>query len=63
MESCALCESLSQEAALTFHHVRKAERVWVELPLCEVCANRLEKHLKRMIPKRLMAFSRLAPTA
>jgi protein-arginine kinase activator protein McsA len=60
VEVCALCQEVSREAVLAFHNVRKSERVTLEIPLCEGCANRLEKHLKRAIPKRLMEFGRVA---
>ena len=55
---CALCDGVSRESALSFVHLRKGERASLEVPLCETCGNKLEKHLKRAIPKRLM---RLAP--
>lgn len=56
---CALCEGISRESALSFVHLRRGERATLEVALCESCGNKLEKHLKRAIPKRLM---RLAPT-
>jgi len=56
MTTCTLCSGASRETVLVFHHVRKAERVTLELALCETCGNQLEKHLKRAIPKRLMEY-------
>ena len=61
MEPCALCDGMSREAALEFTSVRKGERVYFAVALCESCANRVEKHLKRVIPKRLMEFTKCAP--
>jgi hypothetical protein len=57
MEPCALCSGPSHESALVFTHVRERERVDLEVPLCEACGTRMEKHLKRAVPKRLMTFS------
>ncbi len=54
MASCSLCSGDSRETVLIFHHVRNAQRVTLELALCETCGNNLEKHLKRAVPKRLM---------
>ncbi|MQA89191.1 MAG: response regulator [Gemmatimonas sp.] len=54
---CALCNGVSRESALTFVHLRKGERASLDVPLCESCGNRVEKHLKRVIPKRLMDFT------
>jgi CheY-like chemotaxis protein len=51
---CALCDGVSRESALSFVHHRKGERASLDVPLCETCGNRLEKHLKRVIPKRLI---------
>lgn len=59
VEHCALCGEVSRESLISFHHVRQQERVSMELALCEGCATRLEKHLKRAIPKRLMEFDRV----
>ena len=56
MEHCALCDGVSRESLISFHHVRDRQRVTLEIPLCVSCANKIEKHLKRAIPKRLMAF-------
>jgi uncharacterized protein YlaI len=53
---CATCDGEAQESAITFVHVRNGERAHLELPLCEACGGRLEKHLKRAIPKRLFTF-------
>lgn len=61
MEPCALCGGASRETVINFHHVRKRQRVILHVPLCETCGNRLEKHLKRAIPKRLMEIVELAP--
>jgi CheY-like chemotaxis protein len=54
---CALCDGVSRESALSFVHHRKGERASLDVPLCETCGNRLEKHLKRVIPKRLIEFT------
>jgi CheY-like chemotaxis protein len=54
---CALCNGISRESALSFVHMRKGERASLDVPLCESCGNRLEKHLKRVIPKRLIEFT------
>lgn len=63
MEACALCGGFSRETVIDFHHVRKRQRVSLHVPLCETCGNRIEKHLKRAIPKRLMEISELAPAS
>ena len=57
MSECHLCSEASRESVLVFHHVRKADRVSLEIALCEACGNNIEKHLKRAIPKRLMEVS------
>ena len=51
---CALCPGVSREAGLIFVHVRRGERVTLDVPLCETHGNQVEKHLKRVVPKRLM---------
>ncbi len=53
---CALCQKWSAESTLTFAHTRGAQRVRLEITVCEPCGSRLEKHLKRAVPKRLFAF-------
>jgi len=57
METCALCPNGSHETVLLFRHIRNQEQVDLEVPLCGDCGNRLEKHIKRAIPKRLMRVS------
>lgn len=59
MEPCPLCGGVSRETVIRFQHVRKGERVALHIPLCETCGNRIEKHLKRAIPKRLMEIAEL----
>lgn len=51
-----MCSAESRETVLIFHHVRGAERVTLEMALCEECGSNIEKHLKRAVPKRLMNF-------
>jgi|GEM_PF-2766858 len=53
---CAICQQWSSESTLTFAHTRGAERVRLEITICEPCGTRLEKHLKRAVPKRLFSF-------
>jgi hypothetical protein len=61
MEACALCNGISREGMLLFQHVRNGERIALEIALCEACACRIEKHLKRAVPKRLMNIRRITP--
>jgi hypothetical protein len=60
-QRCALCQHWTTETALMFSHVRGPERVTLEITVCEPCGSRLEKHLKRAIPKRLFAFEEAEP--
>jgi hypothetical protein len=58
MTPCALCPGPARAGVgLTFDHVRRGQAVALEIDLCETCANRVEKHLKRIIPKRLMEIT------
>jgi hypothetical protein len=50
---CALCSGAIREATLAFTHRRGGEKVNLQITLCGSCGDRLEKHLKRAIPKRL----------
>lgn len=59
-ENCALCQRPARQSALSFGHVRNGERVELDIRLCETCGTRIEKHIKRAIPKGLMRFSPLA---
>jgi hypothetical protein len=58
---CALCGGASREATLAFAHRRGGENVSLEIALCGSCGDRLEKHLKRAIPKRLFDRTPAAP--
>ncbi len=58
--TCALCPAQRSGSGLVFFHERRGERLWLEIGLCETCGNRMEKHLKRAIPKRLFGTT---PTA
>jgi hypothetical protein len=55
---CALCGLAPGTAILLFlhDHVEDAQSVRLDIRLCASCGNRIEKHLKRAIPKRLMVF-------
>ncbi len=55
--TCALCSAPSCGSGLVFFHERKGTRQWLEVGLCETCGNRMEKHLKRAVPKRLFESS------
>lgn len=57
---CAMCGSWARGSHLQFVHERREEEARLELPLCSSCGDRLEKHLKRAVPGRLMAVTRLA---
>ncbi len=71
--TCGLCERHAHGASLRFegsHHwmggpnlkgSRNLEGVEcrLDIELCDRCAERMEKHLKRAIPKRLMEFAPL----
>lgn len=56
--NCSLCPARAQLTRLVFlhEHVQTGECVVLNIRLCESCGNRIEKHLKRAIPKRLMTF-------
>lgn len=60
---CALCPARAVAGArLRFEAVERVEqraptRVRLDAPLCQRCANRLYKHLKRVIPKRRFEVS------
>lgn len=56
---CGMCGSWARGSELDFAHERRGEVVHLQLPLCTSCADRLEKHLKRAIPKRLMELKPL----
>jgi hypothetical protein len=56
---CALCPGPAREAVLQFTNLRRGERVWLAIPLCETHGNQIEKHLKRVIPKKLMEITPL----
>lgn len=56
-QRCALCHHWSSESTLMFTHTRGPERVTLEITVCEPCGSRLEKHLKRAVPKRLFDFA------
>jgi hypothetical protein len=62
MEACAMCNGPSTESVLIFSHVRERQRVNLAIPLCEACGNRMEKHIKRAVPKRLMEVSAVGST-
>ena len=54
MVSCSLCSAETRGTVLIFKHVRRGQRVTLDIALCQECGNNLEKHLKRAVPKRLM---------
>jgi len=59
--SCALCERPTPgPVTLTFHRERRGEEVALAIGLCDACGDRMEKHLKRAIPKRLMQITPVA---
>jgi hypothetical protein len=60
---CALCSRPTRETMLAFTHRRGGEKVKLEIALCDSCGDRLEKHLKRAIPKRLFDRTAVAPGA
>jgi len=60
---CSLCAEETQDSGLVFHHLRQNERVSLEITLCNSCGQRIEKHLKRAIPKRLMTFEPVLESA
>jgi len=60
MEICALCQAPGPQSRLAFKHVHEGGRTDLEIALCADCGDRIEKHLKRAVPKRLM---RLSPAA
>jgi hypothetical protein len=62
-EICALCGGWSRGTQLRFTHEREGERVSLEMPLCRACGDRIEKHLKRAIPRRAMEVTPLEPDA
>ena len=43
-------------AAVNFHNPQADRSSTLALLLCPICADRAEKHLKRMFPKRLFIF-------
>jgi hypothetical protein len=51
---CSICNGWSYGNVLRFERQDGSTRHSFDLVLCERCAERLEKHLKRAIPKRLM---------
>lgn len=53
---CPLCGKAVGKSPLIFQHTRSrsGESLSLDIRLCENCGDRVEKHLKRMIPKRLM---------
>ncbi len=57
----ALCSGAIREATLAFTHRRGREKVNLQIALCGSCGDRLEKHLKRAIPKRLFDRTPVAP--
>ena len=59
---CALCGDEIGETSLVFLHEHREphEMVSLNIRLCLSCGNRIEKHLKRAVPKRLMDFRTLA---
>lgn len=58
MKVCVLCGAeASGDSGLTFDHKRRRQRVSLEAYLCETHGNLLEKHLKRVIPKRLLEIT------
>ena len=59
---CDLCEKEPGESSLVFmhRHERANELVTLSIRLCLSCGDRIEKHLKRAIPKRLMSITPLA---
>lgn len=59
MEICALCQAPGPQSRLAFKHVHEGGRTDLEIALCADCGDRIEKHLKRAVPKRLMRFAAL----
>ena len=59
METCTFCDRNPADAGarLFFRHVRRRQKATLRLKLCPLCADRLEKHLKRMVAKRYFVFS------
>lgn len=61
-ETCPLCaRPMTPGAILTFSHGRKGEQVELEIAICKECGSRIEKHLKRVVPRRLMRFTEMEP--
>jgi hypothetical protein len=62
-EICGLCGGWSRGTQLQFSHPREQDHVSLELHLCRNCGDRIEKHLKRAIPRRAMDVTPLEPDA
>jgi hypothetical protein len=56
---CPLCGKAAGKSPLIFQHMRSrsGELLTLDIRVCETCGDRVEKHLKRMIPKRLMVVT------
>jgi hypothetical protein len=63
--SCSLCGEAAGAGMLVFlhEHTDVPDYVSLNIRLCESCGNRIEKHLKRAIPKRLMVFRSMGAPA
>ena len=59
--NCSLCGAEGASSTLDFRRVsaERGAQTDLHIAVCDPCAGKLEKHLKRAIPKRLMTFSPL----
>ncbi len=54
---CIACGAVAREGVIEFVTMRMGERVHLQGALCDYCGGKMEKHLKRMLPKKRFLFT------